>query len=30
LAEDRGLTLCGFARAGRVNVYAGAERVRED
>ena len=29
LAEDRGLTLCGFARAGRVNVYAGAERVRE-
>jgi FdhD protein len=28
LAEDRGLTLCGFARAGRVNVYAGAERVR--
>jgi FdhD protein len=29
LAEDRGLTLCGFARAGRVNVYAGAERVRD-
>jgi FdhD protein len=27
LAEDRRLTLCGFARAGRVNVYAGAERV---
>jgi FdhD protein len=27
LADDRGLTLCGFARGGRVNVYAGAERV---
>jgi FdhD protein len=27
LAADRGLTLCGFARAGHVNVYAGAERV---
>jgi FdhD protein len=27
LADDRGLTLCGFARAGSVNVYAGAERV---
>jgi FdhD protein len=27
LAADRGLTLCGFARAGRVNVYTGAERV---
>jgi FdhD protein len=27
LAADRGMTLCGFARAGRVNVYAGAERV---
>ena len=27
LAEDRGLTLCGFARAHQVNVYAGAERV---
>jgi FdhD protein len=28
LAEDRGLTLCGFARAGRVNVYTGDDRVR--
>ncbi|MGN6189526.1 MAG: formate dehydrogenase accessory sulfurtransferase FdhD [Conexibacter sp.] len=28
LAADRGMTLCGFARgSGRVNVYAGAERV---
>ena len=27
LAADRGVTLCGFARAGRVNVYTGAERV---
>jgi FdhD protein len=27
LAQDRGMTLCGFARGGRVNVYAGAERV---
>lgn len=27
LAGDRGLTLCGFARRGKVNVYAGAERV---
>jgi FdhD protein len=27
LAADRGLTLCGFARRGSVNVYAGAERV---
>ncbi len=28
LAADRGMTLCGFARGdGRVNVYAGAERV---
>ena len=28
LAAERGLTLCGFARAGELNVYTGAERVR--
>jgi FdhD protein len=28
LARDRGLTLCGFARAGHVNVYSGLERLR--
>jgi FdhD protein len=28
LAADRGMTLAGFARDGRVAVYAGAERVR--
>jgi FdhD protein len=27
LAVDRGLTLCGFARRGRLNVYAGESRV---
>jgi FdhD protein len=27
LAADRGMTLCGFARGGAVNVYSGAERV---
>ena len=27
LAADRGLTLCGFARRGRVNVYTGEHRV---
>jgi FdhD protein len=27
LAEDRALTLCGFARGGRVNVYTHAERA---
>lgn len=27
LAEDRAITLCGFARSGRVNVYTRAERV---
>ncbi len=28
LAADRGMTLCGFARGGRLNVYTGPERVR--
>ncbi len=27
LAAERGMTLAGFARNGRVNVYTGAERV---
>ena len=27
LAADRQMTLCGFARRGKVNVYTGAERV---
>jgi FdhD protein len=27
LASDRGMTLCGFARKGHVNVYSGSERV---
>jgi FdhD protein len=27
LAEDRGLTLCGFARGGRVNAYTNSVRV---
>jgi FdhD protein len=27
LAEDRGLTLCGFARGGRLNVYSRPERI---
>ena len=27
LAADRGLTLCGFARRGRMNVYSAPERV---
>ena len=27
LAADRGMTLCGFAREGEVNVYCGEERV---
>jgi FdhD protein len=29
LADDRGMTLCGFARGGRVNVYTGAQRVSD-
>jgi FdhD protein len=29
LAADRGMTLGGFARGGRINIYAGAERVTE-
>jgi FdhD protein len=29
LADDRGMTLCGFARRGKVNVYTHAERVNE-
>jgi FdhD protein len=28
LAADRGMTLCGFARGGALNVYTGPERVR--
>ena len=28
LAEDRGMTLCGFARRGSVNVYAHPGRIR--
>jgi FdhD protein len=27
LAADRGMTLCGFARRGKVNLYAGESRV---
>jgi FdhD protein len=30
LAADRGMTLAGFARGDRVNVYSGTERVIED
>jgi FdhD protein len=30
LADDRGMTLCGFARRGSVNVYTRPERVREN
>lgn len=29
LAADRGLTLCGFARRGRMNVYTAPERVAD-
>jgi FdhD protein len=28
LADDKGITLAGFARAGRVNIYTHVERVR--
>jgi FdhD protein len=27
LADELGMTLCGFAREGRLNVYAGSDRV---
>src|SRR5919109_1605784 len=30
LARDRGVTLCGFVRGGRLNVYTRPERVRLD
>jgi FdhD protein len=29
LADDRGMTLCGFARRGRINIYTHPERVRD-
>jgi FdhD protein len=29
LADDRGMTLCGFARRGRVNVYTHPDRVND-
>jgi FdhD protein len=30
LADDRGLTLCGFARRGRMNVYSHPQRIASD
>jgi FdhD protein len=30
LAAERGMTLCGFARRGRLNAYTGAERIAGD
>jgi FdhD protein len=30
LADDRGLTLCGFARRGGVNVYTHPQRIADD
>ena len=30
LAADRGMTLCGFARAGHVNVYSRPDRASDD
>lgn len=29
LAGDRGMTLCGFARGGAMNVYAGTQRISD-
>jgi FdhD protein len=29
LADDRGLTLCGFARRGTVNVYTHPQRIAD-
>jgi FdhD protein len=29
LAGDRGMTLCGFARGGRMNVYTGGQRLSD-
>jgi FdhD protein len=30
LADERGMTLCGFARRGRVNLYTRPERIRDE